>query len=39
MATPACAFAPGLLLGFSSLVPAQIRHGVEVLAKVLKAPS
>ncbi|RSZ56948.1 PLP-dependent aminotransferase family protein [Massilia atriviolacea] len=39
MATPACAFAPGLLLGFSSLTSAQIRHGVEVLAKVLKAPS
>ncbi|WP_370663992.1 MocR-like pyridoxine biosynthesis transcription factor PdxR [Massilia rubra] len=37
-ATPACAFAPGLLLGFSSLTPAQIVHGIDVLAKVLSPP-
>ncbi|MDQ1814492.1 PLP-dependent aminotransferase family protein [Massilia sp. CCM 9210] len=35
MATPACAFAPGLLLGFSSLTTAQIVHGIDVLATVL----
>ncbi|RJG11316.1 MocR-like pyridoxine biosynthesis transcription factor PdxR [Massilia cavernae] len=36
-ATPACAVAPGLLLGFAAIPPAEIRHGVGVLASVLRA--
>ncbi len=35
-ATPACAFAPGLLLGFSSIPPVDIAHGVGVLSQVLR---
>ena len=37
VATPACATAPGLVLGFSAIVPAEIAHGLGVLAKVLRA--
>ena len=36
-ATPACAVAPGLLLGFSAVPPADIRRGVAALAKVIEA--
>ena len=36
VATPECAIAPGLLLGFSSVKPADIKHGLEVLGKVLR---
>lgn len=36
VATPACAVAPGLLLGFSAFAPAEIEHGVKVLASVLR---
>ncbi|MGZ8288359.1 MAG: MocR-like pyridoxine biosynthesis transcription factor PdxR [Telluria sp.] len=36
-ATGACAVAPGLLLGFAAIPPAEIRHGVGVLASVLRA--
>lgn len=36
-ATPACAVAPGLLLGFSAVPPEQIRRGVEGLARVIAA--
>ena len=36
VATPACAVAPGLLLGFSAIPPAEIIHGVGVLASVLR---
>ena len=36
-ATPACAVAPGLLLGFAAIPPDEIRHGVGVLASVLRA--
>ena len=36
VATPACAVAPGLLLGFSAISPAEITHGVGVLASVLR---
>ncbi|MBD8566831.1 PLP-dependent aminotransferase family protein [Oxalobacteraceae sp. CFBP 8763] len=36
-ATPACAVAPGLLLGFSAVPPADIRRGVTALAKVIEA--
>ena len=35
-ATPACAFAPGLLLGFAAIGPAAIAQGVRVLAEVMK---
>jgi GntR family transcriptional regulator/MocR family aminotransferase len=31
-----CAVAPGLLLGFSALAPAEIKAGAQVLARVLK---
>jgi GntR family transcriptional regulator/MocR family aminotransferase len=34
-ATPECAVRPGLLLGFSSIVPAEIERGVDALARVL----
>jgi GntR family transcriptional regulator/MocR family aminotransferase len=34
-AGPECAVAPGLLLGFSALAPAQIEDGAAVLARVL----
>ncbi|WP_426207503.1 PLP-dependent aminotransferase family protein [Massilia sp. TWP1-3-3] len=37
VATPECATAPGLLLGFSSIKPAEIAHGLDVLEKVLRA--
>ncbi len=37
VATPACAISPGLLLGFSSVPPADIAHGLAVLGKVLRA--
>lgn len=37
VATPACATAPGLVLGFSAIIPAEIAHGLSVLAKVLRA--
>ena len=37
VATPACATTPGLVLGFSAIVPAEIAHGLGVLAKVLRA--
>ena len=36
LATPACAFAPGLLLGFSSFTPAQIDAGLMVLEQALE---
>ncbi len=36
-ATPACAFAPGLVLGFAAIKPADIAHGVKVLADVLRS--
>jgi len=35
-ATPACAVAPGLLLGFSAIRPDVIRPGVETLARVIE---
>jgi len=35
-ATPDCAVAPGLLLGFSAVKPEAIRHGVEALARVIE---
>ena len=35
-ATPACAVAPGLLLGFAAITPAQINDGVRALATVLR---
>ncbi|WP_306395429.1 PLP-dependent aminotransferase family protein [Telluria beijingensis] len=35
-ATPACAVAPGLFLGFSAVQPEAIRHGVEALAQVIE---
>ena len=34
-ATPECAVAPGLLLGFSAVKPEAIRKGVEALARVI----
>ena len=37
VATAACATAPGLVLGFSAIVPAEIGHGLAVLAKVLRS--
>ncbi len=37
VATAACAVAPGLLLGFSSVSPAEIAHGLDVLGKVLRS--
>ena len=36
VATPACAVAPGLLLGFAAIPPAEIRIGIGVLASVLR---
>ncbi|MES2315948.1 MAG: PLP-dependent aminotransferase family protein [Pseudomonadota bacterium] len=36
MATPECAVAPGLVLGFSAISPPEIAHGLGVLAKVLR---
>ena len=36
VATPECATASGLLLGFSSIKPAEIAYGLEVLEKVLR---
>lgn len=36
-ATPECAVAPGLLLGFSAVPAPQIRSGVEALARVIEA--
>lgn len=36
VATPACATTPGLLLGFSSIPPADIAHGLAVLEKILR---
>jgi GntR family transcriptional regulator/MocR family aminotransferase len=36
VATPECATAPGLVLGFSAIAPAQIAQGLAVLAKVLR---
>ncbi len=36
VATPECAVAPGLLLGFAAIPPAEIKHGVSVLASVLR---
>jgi len=35
-ATPECAVAPGLLLGFSAVRPEAIRPGVEALARVIE---
>lgn len=35
-ATPECAVAPGLLLGFSAVKPEAIRKGVEALARVIE---
>lgn len=35
-ATPECAVAPGLLLGFSAVKPEAIRNGVEALARVIE---
>lgn len=35
-ATPECAVAPGLLLGFSAVKPEAIRKGVESLARVIE---
>ncbi len=37
VATPECATAPGLLLGFSAIAPADIALGLDVLGKVLRA--
>ena len=37
VATADCAVAPGLLLGFSSVSPAEIAHGLDVLGKVLRS--
>jgi GntR family transcriptional regulator/MocR family aminotransferase len=37
VATPECAVAPGLVLGFSAITPADIAHGLGVLAKVLRS--
>jgi GntR family transcriptional regulator/MocR family aminotransferase len=37
VATPECAVGPGLVLGFSAIAPAEITHGLGVLAKVLRA--
>lgn len=36
-ATPDCAVAPGLLLGFSAVPPQDIRRGVAALAQVIEA--
>ena len=36
MATPECAIAPGLVLGFSGVTATEIAHGLGVLAKVLR---
>lgn len=36
-ATPECATRPGLVLGFSALSVPEIAHGVQVLARVLRA--
>ncbi len=36
VAAPECATADGLLLGFSSIKPAEITHGLDVLRKVLR---
>jgi len=36
-ATPDCAVAPGLLLGFSAVPPVDIRRGVAALAQVIEA--
>lgn len=36
VATPECATPPGLLLGFSSVLPTEIAHGLDVLGKVLR---
>lgn len=36
-ATPACAVAPGLLLGFSAVPAEAIRQGVDALARVIEA--
>ncbi|HEY0062888.1 MAG TPA: PLP-dependent aminotransferase family protein [Telluria sp.] len=36
-AVPECAVAPGLLLGFAALQPAEIAHGLKVLARVLRS--
>jgi GntR family transcriptional regulator/MocR family aminotransferase len=36
MARPACAVDPGLLLGFSSIKPAEIAHGLTLLRQVLE---
>ena len=36
VATPECATAPGLVLGFSAIAPPEIAHGLTVLAKVLR---
>ena len=36
-ATPACAFRPGLVLGFAAISPAEIAHGLAVLGRVLRA--
>jgi GntR family transcriptional regulator/MocR family aminotransferase len=36
-AVPACAVAPGLLLGFSAIAPAEIEHGARILAEVMRA--
>ena len=36
VATPACATAPGLVLGFSAIVPVEIGLGLGVLGKVLR---
>lgn len=37
VATPECATGPGLLLGFAAIAPPEIAHGLDVLAKVLRA--
>ncbi len=37
VATPECATAPGLLLGFSSIKPPEIALGLDLLGKVLRA--
>jgi GntR family transcriptional regulator/MocR family aminotransferase len=36
VATPECAVAPGLVLGFSAVTPTEIAHGLAVLTKVLR---
>jgi GntR family transcriptional regulator/MocR family aminotransferase len=36
-ATQECAVAPGLVLGFASLTPSDIAHGLEVLGRVLRS--